>query len=252
MMPTWRRMLAVTALAALGGCASMPPPVIITAEEEAEPERVQIPSPLIEYPPIEAVEIPIVESASSVPIAETPPPENARPPEVVAMVIPQPTITPESGTRESVPEDTELIILLADLQRYGNLSADDVRREITTVTAVLARQRTDGNRVRLAVLYTLSRTTAQDDQRALQLLENVAKSTPGSPKVKPLALVLQAQISGRQRAVRDEQQKADAALQKLEALRQMERSLLRERSRSGGGGGGGGGGGSGVGGGGGN
>ena len=43
------------------------------------------------------------------------------------------------------------------------------------------------------------------------------------------------------RAVRDEQQKADAAVQKLEALRQMERSLLRDRIRSGGGGGGGGG-----------
>ena len=57
--------------------------------------------------------------------------------------------------------------------------------------------------------------------------------------------MLQAQISGRQRAVRDEQQKADAALQKLEALRQMERSLLRDRVRSGGGGGGSGGGGSG-------
>ena len=55
--------------------------------------------------------------------------------------------------------------------------------------------------------------------------------------------MLQAQISGRQRAVRDEQLKADAALQKLEALRQMERSLLRDRVRSGGGGGGGSGGG---------
>ena len=42
----------------------------------------------------------------------------------------------------------------------------------------------------------------------------------------------------RQRAVRDEQQKADAAIQKLEALRAMERSLLRDRVRSGGGGGG--------------
>ncbi len=60
--------------------------------------------------------------------------------------------------------------------------------------------------------------------------------------------MLQVQIVGRQRAVRDEQQKADAALQKLEALRQMERSLLRDRARSGGGGGGGSGGGSGGGG----
>ena len=55
--------------------------------------------------------------------------------------------------------------------------------------------------------------------------------------MKQLAVVLQAQIAERQRAVRDEQQKADAAIQKLEALRAMERSLLRDRIRGGGGGG---------------
>jgi uncharacterized membrane protein YgcG len=56
--------------------------------------------------------------------------------------------------------------------------------------------------------------------------------------VKQVAAVLQAQISERLHAVRDEQQKADAAIQKLEALRAMERSLLRDRVRSGGGAGG--------------
>jgi hypothetical protein len=100
------------------------------------------------------------------------------------------------------------------------------------------------------VLYTLGKSSPQDDQRALQLLDNVAKSNPGSPAVKQVAIVLQIQIAERQRAVRDEQQKADAAIQKLEALRAMERSLLRDRIRGGGAGGGGsGGGGSGSGGG---
>jgi uncharacterized membrane protein YgcG len=93
--------------------------------------------------------------------------------------------------------------------------------------------------VRLAVLFTLAKTSPQDDQRALQLLDNVAKSNPGSPAVKQVAIVLQSQISERLRAVKDEQQKADVAIQKLEALRAMERSLLRDRIRSGGGGGGG-------------
>src|SRR5262249_44192529 len=75
------------------------------------------------------------------------------------------------------------------------------------------------------------------DQRALQLLENVAKSGNGSPAaMKQLAAVLQTQVSERVRAVRDEQQKADSAIQKLEALRNMERSLLRGRVRGGGGG----------------
>ena len=126
------------------------------------------------------------------------------------------------------------------LAYLGSRSADELRRELTAVTQALARQRSDAHRVRLAVLYTMTRT-AQDDQRALQLLENVAKSGPGSPAIKQLAVVLQVQVTERVRAVREEQQKADAAVQKLEALRAMERSLLRDRVRSGGGGGGGGG-----------
>ena len=95
----------------------------------------------------------------------------------------------------------------------------------------------------------LLRRRALDCRLALILLDNVAKSGAGSPAVKQLAAVVQAQISERVRAVRDEQQKADVAIQKLEALRNMERSLLRERVRSGGGGGAGAGGSSGGGGG---
>jgi hypothetical protein len=239
-----RRVSMAMALAVVAGCASLPPPVIITPEEEAEPERVQIPTPLVEYPPIEMVEPPLTAPVPTAPVVEAQPPP-VPPSATVAMVIPTPAPATAPAAREPVVEDTELIALLADLQRYGNFGPDDVRREITTMTAVLGRQRTDANRVRLAVLYTLSRATPQEDQRALQLLENVAKSNPGTPSVKTLALVLQVQITGRQRAVREEQQKADAALQKLEALRQMERSLLRERARGGGGGGAGGGGGSG-------
>ena len=44
--------------------------------------------------------------------------------------------------------------------------------------------------------------------------------------------MLQVQIAERVRAVRDEQQKAERAPGKLEALRKMERSLLRDRIAS--------------------
>lgn len=252
-MKSWaQRFGLVVALTILAGCAALPPVVIVTAEEEAEPESVQVPTPLVEYPPIEPVE-PMIVPVAPMPVGAAPVPAPANPkPEVVAIAPPSLPAAVPPVSRETAPEDIELMVLLVDLQRYGNLSADELRREITSMTLVLGRQRTDGNRVRLAVLYTLSRASPQDDQRALQLLDNVAKNNPGSPSVKPLALVLQTQIAGRQRAVREEQLKADAALQKLEALRQMERSLLRERARSGGGGGGGSGGGSGGGGGGGN
>ena len=58
--------------------------------------------------------------------------------------------------------------------------------------------------------------------------------------MKQIGVVIQALIAERLRAVKDEQVKAEAAIQKLEALRLLERSLLRDRIRSGGGGGGGG------------
>jgi len=53
--------------------------------------------------------------------------------------------------------------------------------------------------------------------------------------------VLTVQVSERQRALREEQARAEQAVRKLDQLLEMERALLRERVRSGGGGGGGGG-----------
>ena len=137
------------------------------------------------------------------------------------------------------PLDPRLVSLLSDLQRFGSMNADELRREQNAATQLLTRQRNDFNRIRLAVLHTLAKTP-QDDQRAMQLLESVVKSNPGSPAAKQLAAVLQVQVAERMRAVRDEQQKAEAAVKKLEALRNMERDLLRDRIRSGGGGAGGG------------
>jgi hypothetical protein len=143
------------------------------------------------------------------------------------------------------PEDAQMLALLADLSRFGALGPEEVRREIGVASQTLQRQRSDANRVRLAVLYTLIRNSPQDDQRALQLFDNVARSGGPATPVKTLAAVLQAQVSERLRAVREEQQKGEQAVRKLDQLLDMERTLLRDRVRSGGGGGGGGGGSSG-------
>ena len=137
-------------------------------------------------------------------------------------------------------EEQQLASVLADLQRYGAMTPTSSGASRTPSPSSLTRQRTDFNRIRLAVLHTLAKTP-QDDQRAVQLLRRVVKNNPGSPAAKQLAAVVQVQVAERMRAVRDEQQKADAAVKKLEALRNMERDLLRDRIRSGGGGGAGGG-----------
>jgi hypothetical protein len=217
---------------AVGGCATPPTPVMPADEDyDSEPDAVTPSTPLVESPPIEPVEPPLPQSApaaSSNPRSEAVTQPSSAPPAAV-ILGPPPSTEPT--------EDQQMLALLADLQRYGTLQNDELKRELAVASQALGRQRTDVNRVRLAVLYTLLRASSQDDQRALQLFENVAKNAAPASPVRQLAAVLQAQVLERQRAVRDEQQKADAAIQKLEALRAMERSLLRDRVRSGGGGG---------------
>jgi len=233
----WCRSVPFVAALLMAACGT-PPPVPADNYEEPQPPY-EPPARMIEYPPIEPVEPPLApaEPVAAAPAA-VPAPAEAAP---VAAPPPSPPPVPEAPALELPPELVEVVSLLADLQRFSAMNGDDVKREITAANQALTRQRTDANRVRLAMLFTHSHTQ-QDDQRALQLLDNVAKSGPGSPAVKQLGAVLQAQVAERVRAVRDEQQKADAAVQKLEALRAMERSLLRDRVRSGGGGAGGGGG----------
>jgi hypothetical protein len=241
-------------------CGTLPPVDITLDDDEAMlayPLPEIRPSPLIESPPIEPVEPPEPPPVSSGP---TPAPQPVEPaptpvpvpvpaqPEPVPAPAPAPVPVPAPAPTPEGPTDEQVVAaLVADLARYAALQADDVKRELGATTQALTRQRTDANRVRLAMLYTLSRSP-QDDQRALQLLETVAKNNGPAP-VKALANVLQAQVVERVRAVREEQQKADIAIQKLEALRALERNLMRDRLRSGGGGAGGGGSGSGGGGG---
>ena len=216
--------LALVAL--LGGCASLPTPVMPADEYDPETYSIPDPAPMAELPPIEPIDPPPKAPPAEplAPATQSPAPAASAPPVIV--------VTPAPPT-----EDEQMIALLADLQRFGTMQNDELKRELTAATQSFARQRTDINRVRLAVLYTLMRGSPQDEQRALQLFENVAKSAAATSPIRHLAAVLQTQVTERQRAVHDEQQKADAAIQKLEALRAMERSLLRDRVRSGGGGG---------------
>jgi hypothetical protein len=247
-----RAIAAPLAAAALAACSSLSQQPQDTAYFDERAMAALPSTPMVEYPPIEPVTMPPPIEPTPIPSApaaaeEKPasPPEQppagsaaaapaAQPPVVVAAIPPSPPAGPTIP-----PEDLELITLMSDLSRYNALGAEEVKRELATMTQAFNRERNDANRVRLAVLYTLTHS-AQDDLRALQLLDNVARSGGGTTPVKHLAAVLQVQVAERSRAVRDEAQRANDATQKLEALRQMERSLLRDRVSSGGGGAGGG------------
>jgi hypothetical protein len=227
----------------LGACAAAPPapidpaPVAAPSSQRAAAPALPEPILMIESPPTEPVPPPPARPVREPEPAPSPASRSAQ----VAVIPPAESLvppTPQVIIAEPTAEEREFGALLADLQRYNGLSADELRRESQAMTQAIARGRSDANRVRLAVLYTLTRQSAQDDQRALQLFETIAKSNPASASIKQLAAVLSVQVAERVRAVRDEQARSEAAIQKLEALRAMERSLLRDRVRSGGGGGG--------------
>ena len=233
---------ALLAAALLSGCASVAPPVEPLEEFPPPSSSVTIAppaTPLVESPPLEPVEPPLPPPAPVV-VPTEPPPRPVPPAATGPAPAPTPSAAPPVAAEP--PEDAQMVALLVDLSRYGALNGDDLKREVTAATQALNRTRSDANRVRLAVLYTLMRGSPQDDQRALQLFDNVARSGGPATPVKNLAAVLQAQVTERQRAVRDEQQKGEQAVRKLDQLLEMERTLLRDRVRSGGGGGGGGGG----------
>jgi hypothetical protein len=244
------RILLISGIGALAAACGTAPPMDISAYD-LEPFEYPAPStPMVEHPPVEPVEpVEPIEPPVAQPAPQPAPTPAPVAPEITPPATPRPGPAPAPIVVPEPPsEDHLMMTLVADLARYATLPPDDLRRELNGATQALAKQRTDANRVRLAMLYTLTRAP-QDDQRALQLLETVAKSNPGSPAMKQLAGVIQVQVNERVRAVREEQQKAEAAIQKLEALRVLERNLMRDRLRSGGGGAGGGGSGSGGGGG---
>jgi hypothetical protein len=131
-------------------------------------------------------------------------------------------------------EEQQLASVLVDLQRYGD---DEPGRSPPRAERrhSASRQAAHGLQPHPARDPADARQDAAGRPAGHAALETVIKSNPGSPAAKQLAAVVQVQVAERVRAVRDEQQKADAAQKKLEALRNMERDLLRDRIRSGGG-----------------
>jgi len=181
---------AILAALAIAACTTAPPP--------AEPvvARPQPPAPIIIVQPVKPEPLPPI-------VAPAP-----EPPKINA-------------------DAEEALSVLVDLQKLVLASTDEQKRELALATQALARQKSDTVRLRLAMLQSLPAGGA-DESRALATLEPILKQGTGPTRM--VAAVLTAQISERQRAVREERKRAEDLQQKLDALKALERSLLgRER-----------------------
>jgi len=136
-----------------------------------------------------------------------------------------------------LPEDQEQsLALLIEMARSASASPDDLRRDFNAAQNAFNKDKGSVNRMRFAWLSALLGPAAGDDARLLGLLEPLVAKTGGLPlthPLRPVADVMIAQLNERNRQVRDEQKRADALQQKLDALKAIEKQLLdRERRRN--------------------
>jgi hypothetical protein len=146
--------------------------------------------------------------------------------------VPEPGAAPEQAGQTPAPrpkpearrQRSEVDDLLAYFQYVRKLSAAELGREHDTVRQAFLYSRSDFDRVRLAVLLSLPATAVTDEQRALELLDPVAKNP--AAKLGPLAVLLAANLHERKRL----DASAQGLQQKLDALMLLERNMI-ERKR---------------------
>jgi len=114
--------------------------------------------------------------------------------------------------------------LLLYYRHIGKLEESQLSREHEIASNAYAREGTDFNRVRLAMLLGLPNSALSDSTRALELLEPVTKGEGG--EFSALAALLAAQLHERKRLDAN----AQDLQQKLDALKSLERSMM-ERKR---------------------
>ena len=144
-----------------------------------------------------------------------------------------------AGTPWVSGEGREVVDLLEYCERLNGMPPDEQRREHQAAQAAFERQAGDLQRLRLALVLTLSRVPWRDDARALQLLGGLEAMTADRPSPKrDLALLIQKLVGERQRQLREEhrkvddlQQKFDALQQKLDALRAIDRETRQKPPR---------------------
>jgi hypothetical protein len=127
----------------------------------------------------------------------------------------------QAGTPQPASDAESLLLYF---QYIRKLSGADASREHEAARQAYARARTDFNRLRLAMVLSLAGAAFNDDARALDLCDTVAKHEGG--RLQGLALLLGSHLQEQMRLTASEQ----GLQQKLDALKSLERSMI-ERSR---------------------
>lgn len=132
---------------------------------------------------------------------------------------------------EARPDDLER--LLTYFARARKLPAGEQGKEHESARQAYARSQSDYNRVRLAMLLSLPGTAFNDEARALELIDPLARNQRTT--LHTLAVLLGSYIQEQKRlngSVQALQQNLQGLQNKLDALKSLDRSLI-EREQSG-------------------
>lgn len=178
-------------------------------------------------------------TACAAPERASPPPP-VPPPEPAPVLVepPRPEIKPEL-LPPPPPQPSDLDRLLLQFDSVRRMQPPEAAKELEQARQSFNRAKTDYNRVQLALLSLLP-NAGRDDAKAAALLEPMLKEaskekTGTGGGLRAFATLLYNQIAEERRLeerMKEEQKRADSLQQKLDALKQVEKSLIdREQSQ---------------------
>lgn len=158
-------------------------------------------------------------------------------PEVLKPPEPAPQIQVVSPTLPSAADD-----VMELLDRVSRASPGELAREYDALAAIPDPDRGGSSMLRLALLLSQPGLPFRDDAAALRVLQEWEKRQPAAdPALKAFVRWLRGMLTERNRLAgnleeagvraRDEKKRAEACKDKLEAIKDMERSLLERDKR---------------------
>ena len=119
-------------------------------------------------------------------------------------------------------EERQVIQLVNYAQRIATMTAEQQRREYNASNQAFARDKDAMSRMRLALLLAAPGASVHDTARAASLLEPMAAPSDEAGPLRSLARLLYVQLNERT----SEQKRANQMRDKLEALKEVERSIM--------------------------
>ena len=122
----------------------------------------------------------------------------------------------------SKPEARQVIDLIGYAQRIATMTAEQQRREYRLSNQAFAKDQGAMSRMRLALLLATPGASVQDAARAASLLQPLARSGDAASPLHALAGLIYGQLNERV----SEQQRANLMQKQLEALKELERTMI--------------------------